>query len=172
MNFYSLFRASLVVFLAGVAFAAKPTSDLQPLHKRQLTVTAGERLASRKVPSPVPADLPSPFNPKDFEKPDPADPGYQAPVVTAGSQPVKPVSPPGDRETLETLAAQILPSGMIERGKRLLTIGGKFFEVGTRFVASYSNQEYELELVAIDRTTFTLRYRGEEITRPIKSVSK
>ena len=168
MNLFPLFRASLVVFLTGVAFAAKPASDLQPPQKRHVTVTSAERLASRKVPEPVSADLPSPFNPKDFEKPDPADPGYQAPAPTVGSQPVKPVSPPGDRETLETLAAQILPSGTIERGgTRRLMISGKAFEVGTKFVAMYNNQEYELELVAIDRTTFTLRYRGEEITRPI-----
>jgi len=75
------------------------------------------------------------------------------------------------RETLELLAAQITPSGMIMlRDNPRLIIGSKPFEVGTRFTASYNNQDYELELVAIDRTTFTLRYRGEDITRPIKPV--
>jgi hypothetical protein len=49
-------------------------------------------------------------------------------------------------------------------------MGSKRFEVGTRFTVTYNNQDYELELVAIDRTTFTLRYRGEQLTRPIKSV--
>jgi hypothetical protein len=56
------------------------------------------------------------------------------------------------------------------RGAARLVIGNRPFEVGTRFTATYNNQDYELELVAIDRTTFTLRYRGEEITRPIKPV--
>ena len=78
------------------------------------------------------------------------------------------VAPPTDRETLEKLAAQITPTGMINlRGAPRLIIGNKPFEIGTRFTATYNNQDYELELVAIERTTFTLRYRGEEITRPI-----
>jgi hypothetical protein len=72
---------------------------------------------------------------------------------------------------LEKLAGQISPTGVIQlRGAPRLVIGGKPFEVGTRFTATYNSQDYELELVSIDRTTFTLRYRGEEITRPIKPV--
>ena len=56
------------------------------------------------------------------------------------------------------------------RGAPRLIFANKPFEVGTRFTATYNNQDYELELVAIDRTTFTLRYRGEDVTRPIKPV--
>ena len=55
-------------------------------------------------------------------------------------------------------------------GSPRLVMGSKRFEVGTRFTVTYNNEDYELELVRIDRTTFTLRYRGEEITRPIKLV--
>jgi hypothetical protein len=95
-----------------------------------------------------------------------------APAANAVSAtPVAPVVPVGDRDTLEKLSTQIKPSGMIVmRGAPRLVIGNKHFEVGTRFTATYNNQDYELELVAIDRTTFTLRYRGEETTRPIKTV--
>ncbi len=167
--------------------AAKVTPDILPPLRRQASVDTAERLAQRKAPGPLPADLPSPFNPADFDKPDPSEvaaaaarpgattpgsvprPGAAGTVAPAG--PAKPPSPPGDRETLETLAAQITPSGSFNLGgKPLLVIGGRRFEVGTRFTAGYNGQEYELELVAIDRTTFTLRYRGEEITRPIKPV--
>ena len=82
-----------------------------------------------------------------------------------------PAGPATDRETLQTLAAQITPSGMmVKGGTPRLIFANKPFEVGTRFTASFNHQDYELELVAIDRTTFTLRYRGEEITRPIKPV--
>lgn len=169
--------------------AAKVIPDILPPLRRQITVDTAERLAQRKAPPPVPADFPSPFNPADFDKPDASElaaaasrpgagqrPGGPAgPVGPAGgggpAAPVQPQAPAGDRETLESLAAQITPSGMIElRGKPRLMIGGRPFELGTRFTAAFNNQEYELELVAIDRTTFTLRYRGEEITRPIKPV--
>jgi len=163
------------------AHAAKVTADILPPLRRQVTVDTAERLAQRKAPAPVPADLPSPFNPADFDKPDPSElaaaasrPGGEKPAGPAGggpAVPAQPQAPAGDRETLETLAAQITPTGTMQfLGKPRLMIGGRPFEIGTRFTAAFNNQEYELELVAIDRTTFTLRYRGEEITRPIKPV--
>jgi hypothetical protein len=156
--------------LLPAAQAARVAADVQPPAKRQASVELAERLAQRKAPPPPPADLASPFNPVDFEKPDPANLAFFAPPAAAGPAP-QIAAPPGDRETLETLAAQITPSGMIElRGVPRLIIGNKPFEVGTRFTATYNNQDYELELVSIDRTTFTLRYRGEETTRPIKPV--
>lgn len=159
----------------GTAFAARAVSDLQPPQKRQLTVTTAERLAQRPVVPPLPADLTSPFNPPDFDKPDPADQPVTAPSAGAPGQRSgtgnAPSAPLTHRETLEQLAAQIMPSGVIHlRGAPRLVIGNKPFEVGTRFTATYNNQDYELELVTIDRTTFTLRYRGEEVTRPIKPV--
>jgi hypothetical protein len=96
----------------------------------------------------------------------PAGPGAGA--ATPSNQPAAPAT---DRQTLETLAAQITPSGVIMlRGAPRLIFANKPFEVGTRFTATYNNQDYELELVAIDRTTFTLRYKGEDVTRPIKPV--
>jgi hypothetical protein len=147
---------------------------LQPPQIRQAAVTKAEFLWHRPAPAPLPADLVSPFNPPDFDKPDPA----QAPAAGSAdgrknfaSSPTQRPVPLGDREVLERLAAQITPTGMIMlRGSPRLVISNKPFEVGTRFTATYNNQDYELELVAIDRTTFTLRYRSEEITRPIKPV--
>lgn len=156
--------------------AARVNPDIQPPQKRQLTVANAERLAKRKAPEALPADLVSPFNPADFDKPDLAElqalqraAAQNAPAVASPNTP-PPVAT--DRETLDTLAAQITPSGMMTppKGGPRLIIGRKQFEVGTRFTVSFNNQDYELELVAIDRTTFTLRYRGEEITRPIKLV--
>ena len=52
-------------------------------------------------------------------------------------------------------------------GELIVIIANKPFEIGTRFTVTYGGQDYELELTAIDRTTFTLRYRNEETTRPI-----
>ncbi len=189
MNLSTRLGAALALFgalLPCLAQAAKVTSDILPTVRRQITVDTADRLANRKPPAAVPNDTPSPFSPADFEKPDASElaaaasrPGAPSPTPRPGTPavggapvvPPKPAAPAGDRETLETLAAQITPSGMIElRGKPRLMIGGRPFEIGTRFTAAFNNQEYELELVAIDRTTFTLRYRGEEITRPIKPV--
>ena len=162
------------------AVAARNSADLQPPTKRQASLAIAEGLAHRKEPGPLPADLASPFSPPNFDKPDASEQQAQAaaaqrasaanaPRLTVPGLAVKVA--PADRETLEKLAGQISPTGVIHlRGAPRLVIGGKPFEVGTRFTATYNSQDYELELVSIDRTTFTLRYRGEEITRPIKPV--
>jgi hypothetical protein len=178
--------ATLLLTLDVVA-AARITADIVPPPRRQSVLETAEKLAQREPVKPLPADLPSPFNPAGFDKPEPAEvspaapkgapPPGESPLPSGGvagggtPAPAKPAVPSTDRETLEMLAAQITPSGVIERGGRpRLVFANRFFEVGTRFTASYNSQDYELELVAIDRTTFTLRYRGEEITRPIKPV--
>ncbi|MEO6246090.1 MAG: hypothetical protein ABIQ12_11720 [Opitutaceae bacterium] len=149
-------------------WAARNSADLQPPIKRQASLALAHSLVNRANPDPLPSDLVSPFNPPSFDKADPSAavsqlrPGLPAAAIK--------VIPP-DREILEKLAGQISPTGVIHlRGAPRLVIGSKPFEVGTRFTATYNSQDYELELVSIDRTTFTLRYRGEEITRPIKPV--
>lgn len=156
-----------VVSLQG----AKVTADIAPPARREAAVEAAERLTRREPPAPVAADIASPFNPANFDQPDPdakgaPRPGAAAPVVAAPAP-----RPPGDREVLENLANRLTPSGtFVMGGKPLLIIDRNRFEVGTKFIVTFNEQDYELELVAIDRTTFTLRYRGEEITRPIKPV--
>ena len=159
-------------FLAGSTglHAAKVTPDLLPPQRRQTTVATAERIARRTTPPPLPADLDSPFNPKDFDRVETQD----APRTTTDPRTAVQAPPPaplGDRQILEVLAAQLLPTGTMQiGGSPRIVMGSKRFEVGTRFTVTYNNEDYELELVTIDRTTFTLRYRGEEITRPIKSV--
>jgi hypothetical protein len=165
---------ALLVLSPFAVAAGKVASDLAPAPKRQSAVDTAERLAHRPPVAPLSADLPSPFNPLDFDKPDPSEAPVVAPKPTpsaGGAGVAAAAAPATDRQTLETLAAQITPSGVIMlRGAPRLIFANKPFEVGTRFTASYNNQDYELELVAIDRTTFTLRYRGEDVTRPIKPV--
>lgn len=174
------------LFLAaapGLCAAARVLADVQPAQKRQSTLELAQGLARRPAPEALPADLASPFNPPGFDRPDPAgtpsaSKPASAPASAPSSSPVgsAAVSAPAGaavsstpRETLEAIAAQITPSGtIVVRGKPRLFIAGRSFEVGTRFTATYNNEDYELELVAIDRTTFTLRYRGEDVTRPIK----
>lgn len=173
-RFTGALAGALVLLSPQVFAAAKVTSDLIPAAKRQTSVEIADKLAHRPPLTPTSPEMPSPFNPVDFDKPDPSEapavPPKAAGPGTPGA-PAQPAAPATDRQTLETLAAQITPSGVIMlRGSPRLIFANKPFEVGTRFTASYNGQDYELELVAIDRTTFTLRYRGEDVTRPIKPV--
>ena len=174
MKSYRTLSVHLVGFLlvaTSALHAAKATPDLLPPQRRQTTVVTAERLARQTPPPPLPGNLVSPFNPKNFDKTEETE----APRTNAeqpASAPEKPAAPLGDRQILEVLAAQLSPTGTMTHfdGTPRLVMGSKRFEIGTRFTVTYNNQDYELELVSIDRTTFTLRYRGEEITRPIKSV--
>ena len=78
----------------------------------------------------------------------------------------------GDRELLESIASKILPTGMIKvGGEPLLIFGRRNVKIGGSFTVTNpaNGQDYTLELIAIEPPTFTLRYRNEEITRPIKS---
>lgn len=166
----SVCLAGLVAALPCGVYAARLTPDLLPPQKRQATVVTAEQLVHSIAPQPIPAELISPFNPPDFDKPE----GQEAAPNSSDSRSTSaasPSAPMGDRQILEALASQLTPTGTIQiGGAPRLVMGSKRFEIGTRFTVTYNNQDYELLLTSIDRTTFTLRYRNEEITRPIKSV--
>jgi hypothetical protein len=169
---FNLRWVGLMLGLPCGMYAARATPDLLPPQRRQATVTTAERLAQRRLPPPLPADLTSPFNPPYFDRTEAEENASKAgSTPDPRTAPTAAPAPLGDRQILEVLAAQLTPTGTILiGGSPRLVMGSKRFEVGTRFTVTYNNEDYELELVTIDRTTFTLRYRGEEITRPIKSV--
>jgi hypothetical protein len=173
---YFLILSAAFASTASGLLAQKSTSDLLPPGRRQAAVEIAERISRPPAPPAVPEDLPQPFNPADFDAPTPGEakpgmgaaPGKPAAAPAAPGAALAPAGPAGDRDVIEMLAAQIRPSGMINlRGSPRLIIANKPFEIGTRFTVTYAGQDYELELTAIDRTTFTLRYRNEETTRPI-----
>ncbi len=75
----------------------------------------------------------------------------------------------GDREILIALAGKVHPGGSFSLGSEaLLNFGKKNLRAGDHLTVSYEGQDYNLELVTFDRTSFTLRLNKEEITRPIK----
>ena len=179
MKAFSLHAAaglSVLTLFASLA-AAKETADLAPPEKRRVTVELAKRITRPPEPAPLPADLPQPFSPAGFDQPDPeelraiAAANAKAAAAGGGSRAAagQPAGPTGDHEVLESLAARLVPSGTILLNNApLLIIGKNRFEIGAHFTVTYNGQDYELELASIDRTTFTLRYHSEEITRPIK----
>ena len=184
MKTFSPRLAAGALALAGFASlaSAKPLSDLISPEKRRLSVELAQRLTRPPEPAPTPADLPQPFNPTGFEQPDPEEVkavalalakagGGPAPGPGGGGGPNQPARAPGDREILENLASKLPTKGTIigRDGEPLLILTGGRVHVGDKFTVAFNGQDYELELTAIERTTFTLRYHGEEIVRPIKN---
>jgi hypothetical protein len=170
---------ALTLALVSPGFAAKPLSDLVSPERRRVTVELAQRLTRPPEPVPVPADLAHPFNPAGFDQPDPEElKAAQAAALAKGLVPQGPGGPgpagpaaapqqAGDREILEGLAMKLPNAGTMNvNGKPILVIGSSRVKIGDRFTVASNGQDYELELVAIDRTTFTLRYRSEEFTRP------
>jgi hypothetical protein len=182
-----------VGFLLGLASAAtalgKPLADIVSPEKRRSIVELAQQLTRPPEPVPLPADLAQPLNPPGFDQPDPeelraaAAAAASAKAVAAAAVSLSgaggaggaagPAAPlMGDRELLESIAAKILPTGMIKvGGEPLLIFGRRNVKIGGSFTVTNpaNGQDYTLELIAIEPPTFTLRYRNEEITRPIKS---
>jgi len=170
---------ALLSLTPSVVFAAKAVaSDVFPIGKRRPTVELAQRLAAVTPPTPLPAEAVLPFNPVAFSQPDPEE--QRALELAAASQQALVSGPSANqsqarqlataREQLTVIAAKIMPRGsIIIDGEPRLSIGNQFVKIGAKFTVSLSGADYVLELVAIDRTTFTLRLNGEQITRPIKT---
>lgn len=159
---------AVAVLVAPCMQAAKPASDIVPPEARRTVVDRAEKLAHPPGAAALPATLNTPFAPQDFARPDPSEAAEGRPQPGAAGAKAAPVTQ-SDRDLLATVASKIPTTGtIILRGKPLLISGMNRIEVGAHFTVVYGGQEYELELVAVDRTTFTVRYRGEEYTRPIK----
>ena len=160
------------VFATGfgsVAWAAKPVSDIVPPEQRRLSVQKAERLSHPTTPAALPTELVTPFNPPNFDRPEDGASTEARPAAEGKPGVAAPAAPQTDRDVLAAVAAKIPTTGsIILGGKPLLVSGTNRIEAGSRFTVVYNGQEYELELVAIDRTTFTVRYKGEEFTRTIK----
>lgn len=168
---FSRIRLAATV-VAGLAFvaavrAAAPASDLLPPERRRQTVELALRFAAPPTPREVPADAVYPFNPPAFGQPDPEE--LRAIAAAQAAANAAAAKPSTDRALLDVIAARIMPSGtLILGGESLLIFGQKRLRVGDRLTVSYDGRDYELELTAIERTTFTLRLNRDEITRPIK----
>jgi hypothetical protein len=139
-----------------------PESDLASIDTRRVAVELAVKLAKVEEPAALANNsLPRPFNPAGF--------GMTARPAEAAAASGPPSRAFGDHEILAALASRVLPKGTLGQGSnQLLSFGKKNLRVGDQLTVNYEGQDYTLELVAFDRTNFTLRLNHEEITRPIK----
>jgi hypothetical protein len=136
-------------------------SDLVPSEVRQPVLDLANKLSRPPEPIPVSAGLKTPF---DFDKPAPDE------VPVQNSQAPEAPAVKGPREILESVASLIKPDGtFVIQGQPILVFRQRRLKVGDKFTITFDGTDYELELAAIATTSFTLRYKDEETTRPIKS---
>lgn len=154
--------------LAGRS-AAAPLSDVMAPDKRRPIVDTAARLAAPPAIAPLPAPLINPFNPPAFGQPDPEELRAFAAAQASAQAAAANSRPSTDLDLLNLIAARITPSGTVMLdGESWLIFGRKRLRIGDRLTVTYEGHDYDLELAAIDRTTFTLRLNQEEVTRPIK----
>ncbi|MFA6288686.1 MAG: hypothetical protein WC661_14985 [Opitutaceae bacterium] len=156
----------LMIGAAATAAWGEPLTDIPLASKRADTVKFAKSLIAPQPQVAQASDevvLRTPFNP--VQVPPSASPS--ASNGGAGS------SPSGEDAQLAQIAPNIKPTGAVKIGDdALLLFGQKRFKVGDRLPIVFEGRPYELEIVDIQSTSFTLRLNGVEITRPIKSVTK
>ena len=156
-----------IMLVAPLGLFAEPKSDLLPPQKRAETLNLARTLL-KITPKVVSEDAFAGMNP--FDPLPPVIFGNETDAKATHAVPQVAVS---DRDLLKKLAEEVTASGMMQLGDRtFLLVGKKKLKVGDRISVNSGGVAYELEVSAIDRTSFALRLKNEEITRPIKAPVK
>lgn len=153
---------SFSAFLITAAVLSAQRSDVLPPARRVPVVEGATQLAELGQPKPLPEPLKNPFSP--------------TPTIQETSQaPARAAAPAAitDRQLLEAIARQIDPTGTVAiGGEPMLLFGQKRIKVGDALPITFDGKPYDIVITAIQSTSFTLRLRGEEITRSIKPANR
>jgi hypothetical protein len=153
---------------ATSGWAAVIKSDLATPESRHTALLLATNLAQTPKPAPISADLKTPFNPAGFDRPDSEEQKLLTQTLTAVQGNIAKIRTP--REILDAVAPRIQPEGTGSlRGTPILYFSKKPFRIGDKFTVSFEGTDYDLLLTAIGHDNFTLRYRNEETTRPLKT---
>lgn len=141
--------------VSNIGYSEVKKSEIPSIQARQSTLVAMDKLlVSRPYLYSLSNDIINPFAP---------------PVVQHKNKEVVAVRTVSDRELITTLAAQLNPTGVLMLGDQaLLTFREKKVKVGEMIKIPFDNHTYEVEVVDVSRTAFTIKFNNEEITRPIK----
>ncbi len=166
----ALFAMIAVLGMMAPFAGAKVESEIAPPDKRKLSVDKAVQIARQKKLAALPAAISLPYAPPGFDLTD-AEEAAAAAAAARLANPGSPTGPtaPSDHELLQEIVSKVKPSGTIYLGgKPLLMFGKRFVKTGAHFTVTYKGNDYDLELTQIDGTNFTLRYKSDEITRPIQ----
>lgn len=158
-------KTPLCVILAAVAFPvalrAAPAFDVQPPIKRAATVELAGKLLSPPSTNDGAGTIVNPFTLNGSRAEDAAADQNQAAANRAAIM-------ASNRTLLVALSEQLDPKGtFVLGGESIILLGQKKLKVGERYPITFEGAVYELEITAIETTRFSVRYKNEEITRPI-----
>ena len=164
-----LIVAGLVLLAPAARLSAAEVEVIMAPAKR---TEALERARQLLAPKQAPAQSANPFFSDAFEgvRTGMANRAIEESAASAtAATPAAPAAPKGDRALLQSIAASLKPSGyFVLGGQPTLVFGQKRVKAGGLLTITFEGKEYTLEVIALDRTNFTLRLNREEFTRPIK----
>jgi hypothetical protein len=167
-----------VLGVAGQAFG-QLAGTVVVTNLRQQSLERAQGMLNAK-PDGIPAEQVNPFNPAAFNEVANSPTTTVTTGGTAGSEGGTPATgggqpkggqsgPRTDRDLLIAMATALKPGGSIKMGgSQILLMGVKKVKVGEKLNLTFEGAQYVVEVTAINPTNFTLRYNGEEYTRPIK----
>ncbi len=161
------FLIPLLICGVGATVArGEPAADIPSPLKRKDTVEFAQTLVSTQpgvVQTGNEGSYKNPFSPAE------GGVSSSSSIAPSGEK----ASAPGEIVELVQIAPNITPSGSVRiGGESFLMFGQKRFKVSDHLPIVFEGKSYDLEIVEIQSTSFTLRLNGVEITRPIKSVTK
>jgi hypothetical protein len=169
--FQALLAIGALLGMMATRASARVESEILPAEKRRPSVEMAASLAKQAKVAPLAATLNQPFAPPSFDLTDEEEAAAAAAAARLANQGNGPAPVlQTDHQILEEIVAKVRPSGTVYLGgKPLLMFGKRFVKTGAHFTVTYKGVDYDLELTQIDGTNFTLRYKSDEITRPIQS---
>ena len=154
-------RGKLIVLgsVVGATCLSAETADIPaPASRVQVVATVSSILESRGKVVTLPADSKNPF----FAK----SPAIVQPEVKYSQPPVGLSGP----ELLSQLSAKIPSTGtLIFGGNAMLLLGSKKAKVGDKISVSNDGIDYELTLVNVTSTSFTVKLGESLSTRPVRN---
>jgi hypothetical protein len=160
--------AVLLVFSIAVDSLAAVASDIGNMTGRREILASARLLVEPSPKASLSPDIVNVFNPAAFSKPDAEELAAIAAAQAAEAAASAKARPASDADLLGYIAERVVPSGTLTLNKEpLLIFGQKKLRVGDRLTVTYDGRDYNLELINIERFTFTLRLNRAEITRRI-----
>lgn len=154
---------SFLFIAVSAGLYGEPASDILPPQKRTASLDLARALLTTK-PVEISTDEIAQKNPFNPIKPIVESESVARPSATHGDA-------LSERDLLQRLAVTVTPSGTMQLGDQLILLfGQKKLKVGDRLPIVFQGATYELQISAIERTSFSLRINNAEITRPIKPV--
>ncbi len=150
-----------MVLTCGLCLTGSAAPDVAAPSQRLIAVKFAEHLLN---PSP-PANLPNSFNPFTLagDRTSSSDVADQEQAAAA-----KAAMLASNRNLLAVLAEKLEPKGtFVVGGEAIILLGQKKLKVGEIYPITFEGAVYELEITAIETTRFSVRYKNEELTRPI-----